>query len=273
MMTIDRYYEPCFGSGAMAIALWNSGYRFKSWELSDANPSLMYMYKWLRIDPEGVISAFQSLQDAKLACATKDEQKKFYIRARNTEAPLPVLQAARILFLFRNGFNGLWRVNKKGKNNVPWGDKSGAIALDTLRQFSCMLCAMPGGLSIANVCGIVLNDVQYGDFIYIDPPYTKGQNFTGYTAHGWNYEDDCLLKYAVDYAVSQGAQVMLSMAATEENAKLWKGYEIHFIDADDMIAAITSKRGKRKEFIVTTYHARMKPQEIARVAAHKQEVV
>ena len=119
---ISTYYEPFLGGGAVFFAL-ASERRFKRAVIGDANEELMNLYAVIRQDPYDLINF---LDDG----FGQDEKSYYAIRAANPKNLRDLPRAARTLYLNKVGFNGLYRVNKKGVFNVPWGRQEGRTLLD-----------------------------------------------------------------------------------------------------------------------------------------------
>jgi len=122
---IRTYYEPCFGGGAVFFALANER-RFERALISDTNQELMDTYRAIRCDVEGVILAIRRLQP-------NDVTEEKYSRVRASKPRRLSSIAARMLFLNKTGYNGLYRVNQSGKFNVPWGKRSWDPDYENLR--------------------------------------------------------------------------------------------------------------------------------------------
>jgi DNA adenine methylase len=209
---IDLYIEPFVGGGAMFFAL-----QPKNAVLCDANERLIRTYCGIRDNVEGVLAR---LHDLERDHARFGEKAYYQIRDEFSDNCAAVEIASDFIFLNTAGFNGLYRVNKENKINVPWG-KNPKVALcdpENLRLCSAALRAarlMYGDFDDAVGIFEVDNKLE-GALIYCDPPYapvSKTANFTKYTAGGFTYADQIrLLAKAVDWR-RQGAHVVLSQAA------------------------------------------------------------
>jgi DNA adenine methylase len=153
-----RYIEPFLGGGALFFAL-----RPKEAIIADSNPELINLYRVIAADVEDLISALQEMQN--------DEETFYAIRATDSETLSPIEQAARTIYLNRTCFNGLYRVNRQGEFNVPYG-----------RYKSITICDAPNLRAVSQALQrveIVHGDykdvlcayARPGDLIYLDPPY------------------------------------------------------------------------------------------------------
>jgi DNA (cytosine-5)-methyltransferase 1 len=252
MTQVKRYFEPFFGSGAVAMYLQEKGYQFEQSVYNDANYALMQLYASLLKGSERIWRAYSSVQEEMLRYRTagdKGKAKEFYLNVRDRSAMYP---ETRTLFLLRNGFNGLWRVNKKGSHNVPWGDKNGYLSKESFDEFVRFL-QVPNTILMANDACSLFYAAQPGDFFYLDPPYTGIGGFTQYTAEGWTEEDDRRLREAADVAVSKGAQVMVSAPDTDHIRQVWDGWQMHAVSTSGTVAAKKGDRGVQQELIFTSY--------------------
>lgn len=238
---IDRYYEPCVGAGAVFLALAHER-RFVSARISDLNPDLIDWWRAvsergadLADDVEALLSSgesFEAIRDSFLPALLQRRAARFYV-------------------VQRGGFNGLWRVNRTGKNNVPrgtnWPPKPPDRALLARHQ-----AALAGVEIERRRCVAAFDDAGPGDAVYIDPPYDG--SFTAYTAAGFSWDDQVELAHAANCAAERGAFVMLSNAATERVVELYQGLGFHVETVGvRWIAGCTSESKQKvaKEVIAT----------------------
>jgi DNA adenine methylase len=178
------YYEPFVGGGALFFALREAG-RIRSARLSDVNPELINVWTVVRDAPYDLIGLLEGL-------SKRTDEKDFYkIRAQSPEEMLPVERAARLLYLNKTCFNGLYRENSKGIFNVPYGRYARPTVLDreNLLAVSKALTrmkieAMPFNKAVAHA--------KAGDFVYFDPPYypvSKSASFTAYARAGFGDQE------------------------------------------------------------------------------------
>ena len=211
---IETYYEPFVGGGAVFFAL-AAAKRFKRAVISDSCEELIGMYQAIRDDVEGVIAAIRRLGPSRI---TVDK----YYRVRESRPRTSAGKAARTLFLNKNGFNGLYRVNRFGKFNVPWAHRaSWKPDYENLRAVSAAL----QGVEI--VCAdfwVPLQDARRGDAAYLDPPYlprTKTEKFTAYTRYGFGFEQQQRLAMVFQELTEIGVHVVASNADTPTAMRLY----------------------------------------------------
>jgi DNA adenine methylase len=176
----NRYYEPFLGGGAMFFAVGQRA--AKGCTLADLNDELVNAWTVVRDNPE------QFLRALKLYTGKDSESEYYKIRKANPKEPIQ--RAARFFYLNQTAWNSLWRVNRWGVFNVPWGDRPfRGIRLDELNQVSSAL----QNVEIANQdFRESLSYPTKGDFVYLDPPYlpvSDTSKFSGYTERRFRKDD------------------------------------------------------------------------------------
>jgi len=159
------------------------------------------------------------------------------------------------VYLNKHSYNGLWRVNRDGKYNVPFG-KHAHLSLPspkTVHAFSRMLA----GVTLFNAdFEYVVRTAKAGDFVYFDPPYhplSRTACFTDYTSGGFSYKDQERLARVFCRLSERGVKAMLSNSSTPETGELYDGFSIHTVPAKRFINCNGSKRNGAVEIIVTNY--------------------
>jgi DNA adenine methylase len=246
------YFEPFIGGGALLVELADRGKLGRA-VAGDKNPELVNLYRVVKNDPDRLIRA---LSDGKFR---NDDESFRKLRAEFNSLigtrKRPVDRAALLLYLNKHSYNGLWRVNSRGRYNVPFG-KYARLSLpapQSLHAFSRMLHDVE--LIHADFSRIV-RTAGAGDFVYFDPPYhplSKTARFTDYTSGGFSYEDQERLCRVFHKLVKKGVLVMLSNSCTPEIRDLYEGYTIHTVPAKRFINCKGEKRGGAVELIVTSY--------------------
>lgn len=266
---IERYIEPFVGGGAVLIDILQK-YDVQEAYAFDINMDLINSYNVIKNNVEELIINLKQMETEYLQLE-QEERKNYFYNKRNEyneytlqENELNVQRAAQFIYLNRTCFNGLYRVNKDGKFNVPVGKYKNPMICDeeNLRKLSEL---------IQNV------QFQYGDyrrsmeyvtentFVYFDPPYrplnvTSG--FTSYTKEDFN--DDNQRELAAFYRElnERNAKLMLSNSnpknINEEDHffdNIYQGFNIDEIYASRMINANSNGRGKISEILVTNYNA------------------
>ena len=251
------YAEPFFGGGAMFFAL-AAERRFDRALLADKNAELVALYQSIKSEVETLIECVRAYSDDHLRKNDDKRREHFYeIRQLSTEAMSTVERGARLLFLNKTCFNGLWRVNASGRFNVPFGKYTTPriLDVDALRAaHEAFACAT---IRVADFADVT-RELEPGDFAYFDPPYapvSKTANFTAYASDGFGPEEqDRLARDLVDLK-KRKVKAMLSNAATVETRELYErhGFHVSTIQAARSISSDPSKRGDVEELIVTTY--------------------
>jgi len=249
----DAYHEPFLGGGAVMFNLLSKKPKLPC-NVSDFNADLILAYVTIR---DKVGKLIESLEDH-----SKNYQKnstEYYYQVRTQEPKQQIEKVSRLIFLNRTCFNGLYRVNKKGKFNVPLGryTNPNIVNKENLITVSKILRSDKIKISCRGF-EAVLDDAKKGDLVYFDPPYqpiSNTANFTSYTHRDFT-EDD--LEKLVDLANqlnSKGCHVLLS----NSNSKIVKDYfsEKHWsiseISANRAINSNSKKRTGHKEIIIKNY--------------------
>lgn len=247
---IKKYYEPFVGAGAVLFHL-----QHKTSIISDKNKDLINCYNCIKNNVEQVI--FELKQH-------KNEVDYFYY-IRDIERTADFLnftdeqKAARIIFLNKTCFNGLFRVNSQGQFNVPFGKYNNPNFNNEI-----VLHAVNKYLNATNITilnedfAVALENAEKGDFVYLDPPYdpiSDTSSFTGYNMDKFNKEDQERLRDCIDNLTEKGCKVMLSNSSTEFIKKLYneRCYKIIPIPAIRSINSDPTGRGKIEELLILNY--------------------
>ncbi|HEY3452106.1 MAG TPA: DNA adenine methylase [Myxococcales bacterium] len=241
------YHEPFLGGGAVFFKL-KALKRVKKAFLSDANVDLMKAYEALRDMPEVLLAELEAL-------AARNNSKDYYeIRAQDPDGMTNAQKAARLIYLNKTGFNGLYRVNSKGGFNVPFGDNPAAKIADR-ENLLRVHKALANTKLEASPFKAVLKRAKRGDFVYFDPPYqpvSKTSSFTAYAKGGFGEVEQRHLAQVVEELSRKGVDVLLSNSDTPLACELYegKGYEVERVDARRAINSKASGRGAIKELLV-----------------------
>jgi DNA adenine methylase len=271
-----QYAEPFCGGGAMFFALAaEPRRRFDHALLADKNAELVALYQAIKGDVESLIDRLRAYRDQHLRKNDVKRREHFYeVRALTTTNMTPVERGARLLFLNRTCFNGLWRVNASGRFNVPFGKYTTPKILDAE-----VLRAAHGALADATIRLADFSDVTSalgaGDFAYFDPPYvpvSKTASFTAYAADGFGPREQERLAAELATLKARRVKAMLSNAATKESIALYQrhGFVVHAIRAARAINSDPKKRGDVDELVVTTYRTQDIPPKSGRVAVRRR---
>lgn len=243
------YCEPFVGGGALLFAL-----QPKKAIINDINAELINLYSVIKDSHNALISELKTL---------KYDKNTFYkIRSLDRDKERfallsPVKKAARFVYLNKCCFNGLYRVNKRGEFNAPFGrytrpDIVNAQGIKRVNEFF-----NKANVSFSRVDFYdVVNDLKDGDFVYFDPPYdpaSKTANFTSYSQHGFNVEDQKRLKECCDDLTRRNVKFMLSNTATPCILKLYDGYDVTMVKERRAINSDVNKRGAVDVVIIRNY--------------------
>jgi DNA adenine methylase len=251
---IRTYYEPFTGAGAVFFALSQDQGRCKRFVLNDVNKELINAYRVIRDFPDELMKWLRERE-----VSYENAPKAIYDAYRKPDKLLqaalwgPIERAGRFIFLNKAGFNGLYRVNRKGEYNVPWGKRATIRTFDeaNIRRASELL---NGFVRIHSIdFDAVLSDVQEGDLVYFDPPYVPVNataKFTSYTRDGFTMDDQRRVAEAFKRLAKRGIPVVLSNSDTPEVRELYAGYEICEVQARRNINSKAEKRGPVGELII-----------------------
>ena len=270
---IQAYLEPFLGSGAVFFDLWSAGrLPGRPVLLSDENPDLVGCYLRVRDSVDAVLEAL-----AELAAGHARDGRAFYYQVRDTRfnpgraawiaagggpADYPVPLAAALLYLNRTGYNGLFRLNRRGGYNVPAGRYVNPRIVDERRlRAAAAALAAPGVTLTCRAFEESAALARPGDFIYFDPPYAPlgpTANFRHYTARGFTDADQARLQtLAVDLA-GRGVHVLLSNSSADSIVRLYgqrtarsAGLRIRRVPARRAINTRADRRGPVDELVVS----------------------
>lgn len=237
-----RYFEPFLGGGAVFFDLTTT--MAPTSYLGDANAELITTYTAVRDDVEAVIAALR-------AHARQHSEEHYYaVRAQTVRSAASV--AARMIYLNRTCFNGLYRVNKAGKFNVPFGKYANPTVCDEDNLRACSRVLKYAELACADFAS-VLAVARSGDLVYLDPPHvpvSETGDFTAYTAAGFGVADQERLVGVARRLKETGVQVLLSNADLPAVRKLYDGFEMRSVKARRNINSKGGKRGTVGELLI-----------------------
>jgi DNA adenine methylase len=217
------------------------------------NPELVNLYRIVKRDP-GELS--RALSDEKFRNNEETfRQLRTEFNALIGTQKRPVDRAALLVYLNKHSYNGLWRVNRKGHYNVPFGKyaRLNLPSYQNLLKFSRML----GGVTLIHAdFERITRTAKRGDFVYLDPPYhplSKTACFTDYTTGGFSFEDQKRLANVFRRLSDKGVRLMLSNSSTPEIKELYNGFSIHTVMAKRFINCNGYKRSGASELIITNY--------------------
>ena len=242
---IERYHEPFVGGGAVFFAFQD---RINIATLADLNEELILAYHSISENTKELI---QSLEKH---AQNHEKRDRYYYIVRDEQKPKDALGiASRFLYLNKTCFNGLYRVNKSGKFNVPIGkSKSVPNICDPQNLINVAHVLKKATMRVGSFHATI--KPASGDFVYCDPPYDG--TFAGYQAQGFKGKDQEMLKNTVDEWTKEGVLVMVSNSDTDFIKTLYKDYHIHPISAYRHISSNGDTRGEKPELFITNYEHR-----------------
>jgi len=248
----NTYYEPFIGGGALLVNLDNHQLISRA-VIADLNSELINLYRVVQDKPESLIAALEDDDLRNDEASYKALKERFNTIIGN---PLHEIErAALLIYLNKHGFNGLWRVNRKGKFNVPFGShKNRSIPSGaSIMKFSALLAKV----KILNAdFEAAVKTARKGDFIYFDPPYqplSKTANFTDYNSRGFRFEDQERLARLFRKLTKKGVHLMLSNSKVPAIEDLYEGFRIETVTAKRFINCNGERRSGIEEIIVTNY--------------------
>ncbi|RMG43212.1 MAG: DNA adenine methylase [Candidatus Dadabacteria bacterium] len=242
----NRYFEPFLGGGALFFAL-----RPVIAHLSDINPELINVYQVVRDNPDLLIEELSKHKYEKI----------YYYKIRNVDRYETfnnwsnTKRAARLIYLNKTCFNGLYRVNSRGEFNVPFGRHKNPTICDTENLIACSELLQSAEISVKSF-ELAVKDARADDFVYFDPPYAplnKTSNFTGYSKNGFDEAMQVKLKETCVELNRKGVKFMLSNSSAAIVLELYKDFNVEFVKASRAINSNAAKRGKINEIIVRNY--------------------
>jgi len=237
------YFEPFLGGGALFFALWRLG-RIQRAVLSDINRELMDTYLAIQQDVERVIRELD----------TYPYSRAFYyqLRAKNPWSLSLPERAARMIYLNKTGYNGLYRVNKQGRFNVPFGRYKHPNYKD-FENLRAVARALQKAKLYCRSFEFVAEEAQAGDFVYLDPPYdpvSETARFTQYHAGGFTREDHVRLAEVFRTLTRRGVWVMLSNSDTPFIRELYGEFQIVEIQTTRPINSRADRRRRWRELLI-----------------------
>ena len=238
--TYRRYHEPFLGGGAVFYAL-----KPPRGILSDINQDLIHTYQALRDNVDAVIEALRTHHAS--------EEHFYRVRAQNSDSLNEIQCAARTIFLNRTCFNGLYRVNRKGQFNVPYGryDNPTICNENNLRAVSQAL--QGADIKVASAFHVGRR-ARRDDMVYFDPPYdpvSPSASFTSYSKFAFGRDEQARLAALFARLANRGVHVMLSNSDTRFIRDLYKGFRITRVHARRAINSRADRRGTVAEVIIT----------------------
>ncbi len=236
-----KYFEPFVGGGALFFAL-----RPVRAVLADVNARLIRTYAGVRDDVDGVIALLKTYPHDPVffrAMRTVDID-------RRSDAEV----AAWFIYLNRTGYNGLYRVNRGDRFNVPFGRYVNPTLCDERTLRGCSAALKDVELLVDDF-EAVARRARRGDFVYFDPPYaplSATSSFTSYTASGFGAEEQVRLRDTARRLKARGVRVMISNSSAPVVRRLYAdGFAVEGVEATRLVNSRASRRGKVAELVIS----------------------
>lgn len=241
---IKNYHEPFIGGGSVYIYLKSTGRIQNKAYLSDRNKDLINAYQVLKSQLKPLTSVLSEFKN----------EKDFYYFIRDQKYSDKLQQAAQFIFLNRTSFNGIYRVNLKGEYNVPYGFKKYKQLFD-FENFKRLSELLKNTSLKSRDFAKTLNDVNKGDLVFLDPPYTvahENNGFVKYNQKIFSWEDQERLKEYIEKVKAKGAYFILTNAAHESIKGLFHNIgDLHEVNRYSVVGGNGAERREISEYIFT----------------------
>jgi DNA adenine methylase len=244
--SMETYFEPFVGSASVFIALAVEG-RFKNAVLSDQNKELVNVYQCLQRNVTSLIRV--------LAVHRERHCEEYYyeMRSRHPSELDKVERAARTIYLNQTGFNGLYRVNRSGGFNVPFGryKNPGICNEPRLRGMAQLLKRV--SIQVADF-EATSEQAGKGDGVYFDPPYVplSRTSFTAYHHEAFDDTEHARLQQVFARLARRSVAVVLSNSDTQRTRELYAGWQLQPIQVPRLINSKSDQRGTVGELLVVS---------------------
>jgi DNA adenine methylase len=233
------YFEPFIGGGSLFFAS-----RPKSAKLGDLNERLIETYTAVRDRPLDVIQALSEWPNS----------KDIYYQIRSQVFTDNIRRAAQTIYLSKTCWNGLYRVNREGQFNVPFGNHERSVydeknildASHILQTAELISCDFED----------TVNSAASDDFVYIDPPYTvlhSKNGFRQYNDRLFSWNDQIRLAGVARKLIENGCSVVVSNANHPEVVKLYSGFKYYKLSRHSILAADPLRRCKTHEALFISF--------------------
>jgi DNA adenine methylase len=244
------YFEPFVGAGAVLFDI-----QPQTALINDANAELVNCYRVIKLNPDKLIALLREHRD-------KNSKQYFYhLRQLDRDPDFQTLssveRAARIIYLNKTCYNGLFRVNSQGQFNVPFGNYTNPNIVDEVVIRAVSRYLNEAHIEISNDdFAAAVSGAARGDFVYLDPPYdpvSDTSSFTGYNLNNFDKNEQRRLKTVCDDLTRRGCKVLLSNSATGFIRDLYSDtarYTIVEVSASRNINSVSTGRGKINELLI-----------------------
>jgi DNA adenine methylase len=249
----ERYFEPFLGGGAVFFSLVSKERKTK-WFISDLNSDLVLSYATIRDKVKELVLSLENH-----AANYSKNQSSYYYKVREANPKNEIDKVSRLIFLNKTCFNGLYRVNSKGKFNVPVGRyvNPNIVNKENLFEISRVLQSKDILIKCQDFED-ALKGVGHEDFVYLDPPYqpvSTTASFTSYTDSDFDFSDQERLYAKFKALDKKGVKVLLSNSRSDEIIELFNEFSggIIEISANRFINSVSQKRTGHTELLIKNY--------------------
>ena len=236
----NKYIEPFFGGGALFFHL-----AYNNSIINDNNPEIINLYQEVSKRPKLIIEELEKYKN----------NEKFFYALRNSSPKTSIKKAARTIFLNRTCFNGLYRVNKKGQFNVPYGKSQNINFVDKKNLLLASKILKKTKIYNLDYKLIMQKFCKKKDFVFLDPPYlpiSKYSDFKRYTKEQFHLNDHIELSEHYKELDKKGCYLILTNSNNEIINKLYREYKIRIIKTKRNINSNGSKR-TGEDIIITNF--------------------
>jgi DNA adenine methylase len=246
-----NYFEPFVGGASVIIELLSKDIEYKAnrqYTISDINESLINVYNVVKNNLDDLIRELTNETYTNVVNNYNINRNRFNEIKFNNDNRIE--RAALFIYLNKCGFNGMYRENKSGKYNIPFGSMKNPKICDniTLNNFKTIM-------KDVNIFCCEYQDtfdlIEKNDLVYLDPPYHE--TFTDYTANKFGEDEQRELKLFVDKLTEKGVNVMISNSATDFIKDLYKEYTIINITTKYSLGGKGANRGNKEEVLIKNF--------------------
>lgn len=245
----STYYEPFLGGGAVLFDL-----QPKKAIVNDINVELINLYEVIKTNVDELIEDLMQHRNDENYFYSLREMDRNDVEYFNLS---PVQRASRLMFLNKTCYNGLFRVNRAGQFNTPFGNYKNPTIVNEITLKSVSKYFNSANITFtANDFEETLANARKGSFVYLDPPYdpvSDTSSFTGYNEGGFDRNEQIRLKLTCDILNQKGVKFLLSNSSTEFIKELYRDYTIEIIQAKRAINSRGDKRGEIDEVLVKNF--------------------
>ena len=245
-----NYYEPFVGGGSVFYNIYTLYNNDITYTISDINESLMNCYDKIKNSVDEVINELRRDIYKNDINSYYDRRKRYNELKYLTTDDILIEKVALFIYLNKCGYNGMYRENLKGEFNIPFGRMKNPkicdeellrIVSDSLRNVNIGCCEYND----------ILNVIEKGDFVYLDPPYHE--TFTDYTNNKFGEDEQKKLKLFVDTLRDKGVYIMLSNSSTGFIKELYKDYKQINLTTKYSLGGKGANRGDKEELLIVNY--------------------